>query len=375
MGVSPSELVQPFLGALQASISVLVTIFIGVLTAQFSLLDGNASKQVSRTCVRILLPALLVTKVGDQLNADTAVRYAPILIWAIVYNLVSLAFGVVCTRIFKLPQWVTPAITFNNTTSLPLLLCQSLRSTGILDSVLVGNDTASAAIERAESYFLVNSMVSNSLTFAIGPRLLKPHDEDEPRASSDNEPKVDQEQPPRGHPSLQREDDVERAPMPPPGTLDSHGQDDGGMDGTLDEESSLLPKPVIRPAGRAGHAISRRGKATYDSLPPWAQSTLEIMYAFVNPPLIGAAVGAIIGVVPALHRFFFADTNRGGYAEAWLTEPIKNVGGLFATLQVVVVGVKLSQSLRKMKQGEESGEVPWRVVGFVAGVRFLVWPA
>lgn len=35
-----------------------------------------------------------------------------------------------------------------------------------------GNDTTSAGASRAKSYFLVPSMVGNSSTFAIGPRLL-----------------------------------------------------------------------------------------------------------------------------------------------------------------------------------------------------------
>ena len=380
MGLSAGEIIQPFLGALQASISVLLTIFTGVLAAQFSLLDGDASKQVSRTCVRIFLPALLITKVGSQLNADTVSRYAPVLIWAIIYNLSSMLLGVVCTRIFKLPQWVTPAITFNNTTSLPLLLFQSLRSTGILDAILIGNDTASAAVERAESYFLVNSMVSNSLTFALGPRLLKPHDEDEPKGWKDGETKVDEMHPgaTNGYPYVQREEDVENAPMPMPGTTSEASggdEEDEPSRREVDEESSLLPRPVIKSGYRAADSIYDRLSRTHDSLPPWAQETLEIIYAFANPPLLGAIVGAVIGLVEPLHRLFFAPTTEGGYFNAWLTEPVKNVGGLFATLQVVVVGVKLSQSLRMMKKGEDSGNVPWRVVSFVTVVRFLLWPA
>lgn len=74
-----SVLVTPFLGALQASFAVLLTIFYGVLAAQFDLLGGDAAKQVSRLCVRMLLPALLIQKVGSELHADTGMRYVPIL--------------------------------------------------------------------------------------------------------------------------------------------------------------------------------------------------------------------------------------------------------------------------------------------------------
>jgi predicted permease len=92
----------------------------------------------------------------------------------------------------------------------------------------------------------------------------------------------------------------------------------------------------------------------------------------VNPPLIGALLGAIISLTPALHRLFFSDTNKGGYLNAWLTHSAKNIGDLFASLQIIVVCVKLSQSLRKMKKGEESDVVPRRSMTFITCIRFIL---
>jgi len=63
--------VVPFLGALQASISVLLTIFYGVIAAQFNLISEASAKDVSKACVRLFLPALLITNVGAQLHLDT----------------------------------------------------------------------------------------------------------------------------------------------------------------------------------------------------------------------------------------------------------------------------------------------------------------
>lgn len=68
-----------FLGALQASLAVLLTIVYGVIAAQFDLLDGPAAKKISKICVRMFLPALLITEVGSELHLDTATRYIPIL--------------------------------------------------------------------------------------------------------------------------------------------------------------------------------------------------------------------------------------------------------------------------------------------------------
>ena len=74
-----SSLTASFLGALQASLSVLLTIGYGVIAAQFDLLKGPSAKEISKICVRMFLPALLITNVGSQLHLETATRYVPIL--------------------------------------------------------------------------------------------------------------------------------------------------------------------------------------------------------------------------------------------------------------------------------------------------------
>jgi auxin efflux carrier family protein len=74
-----SSILTSFLGALQASIAVLLTIFYGVLTAQFGLLSESSATEISKACVRMFLPALLITNVGSELHLDTGTRYIPIL--------------------------------------------------------------------------------------------------------------------------------------------------------------------------------------------------------------------------------------------------------------------------------------------------------
>lgn len=105
------------------------------------------------------------------------------------------------------------------------------------------------------------------------------------------------------------------------------------------------------------------------------QSFLHFSYAFLHAPLTGAVTGAILGLVPPLHKAFFGNPKSGGIFIAWLTDSVKQIGGLFAALQVVVVGVKLNSSMRKMKRGEDSGTVPWAPLVFVTIMRLIVWPA
>lgn len=296
----------------------------------------------------MFLPALLIYKLGTNLDKDTGIRYLPILFWSISYQAISLAFGVAACRVFKLPNWVKLAVTFNNTTSLPLLLIQSLSTTGVLDAIIPAGDEASKALDRAESYFLINAMVSNSLTFALGPRLLRPNDEDAPEENNKDDEQEDGDE----------DDNMERGP-----------------DGIIDEETSLLPQRAVRPINRVEGRGYKRTMKWVEGLPPWAQQVLEFMYQFANAPLLGTLVGAIIGLTPPLKKLFFADSNNGGYFNAWLTTAIKNVGDLFATMQIIVVGVKLSQSLRKMKAGEDSGKVDKKSMAFVFVTRFFIWPA
>ncbi|KAH7346935.1 auxin efflux carrier [Pyrenochaeta sp. MPI-SDFR-AT-0127] len=349
MGVDASELIVPFLGAIQAAFSVLITIVFGVVAAQCNLLSVNAAKEVSKLCVRMFLPALLIYKIGSNLHKDTGVRYVPILIWSITYTLLSICVGRILTRIFKLPSWVAPAIAFNNTTSLPLLLIESLKQTQILDAIIIGGDSSADALDRAESYFLINAMVSNSLTFALGPRLLKPGDEDAP---DDDESEEEEQQDQDGE-----NGDIERGP-----------------DGLINEQTSLLPQRVVRRANRVEKKGYLRTQNWFNSLPAWTQEVLEVAWQFANAPLLGAIVGAIIGLTPALHRLFFNQSNEGGYFNAWLTTSIKNIGDLFASTQIIVVGVKLSQSMLRMKRGEESGEVSKSSLALVTFIRFVIWP-
>ena len=279
--------------------------------------------------------------------------------------------GWILTRLFKLPSWVTPAISFNNTTALPLLLIESLASTGILEQLLASDtDTVDAALMRAQSYFLVNAMIGDTLTFAMGPKLLDGEHAPEKKENEEDEDNEDQHGP-LERPLFPREPGERNSN----GVASSGGQDNHQENEEPDEQTSLLPSFV-----RSGELAAERygydkGKKAWERFPPWLRSFLHFSYAFLHAPLIGASTGAIIGLVSPFHKAFFGDPENGGIFTAWLTDSVKNIGDLFASLQVVVVGVKLSSSLRRMKRGEHSGTVPWIPVVFVTVMRFIVWPA
>lgn len=75
MGDDAQSFLVPFLGALQASIAVLLTISAGVIAAQFRLLSEGASKEISQVGVNLFLPALLITNIGSQVHAETVCTF------------------------------------------------------------------------------------------------------------------------------------------------------------------------------------------------------------------------------------------------------------------------------------------------------------
>ena len=282
--------------------------------------------------------------------------------------------------LFNLPRWTVATVVFNNTTSLPLFLIQSLESTGALRSV-VGEGKHS--MEKLRSYFLVYAVVNNIFTFGTGKRAEQGFSEDgfpysnlrrlRERAlgmcrkgsvnSNVEEAHGEGEDPGENSEQSRRFVDFENGSPSHPNGGDSDG-----------ETTPLLPENFIRWERSTKQRVSERASKLIEPLPEPVKKLLRVARSFVTPTAIGALLGAIIGLVPALHRLFFSPLQEGGYFNAWLTIDLRNVGELFVTLQVIVVGVELSLSLQSMKKGENSGDVPWGAAVYVIVTRFLVMP-
>ena len=74
-----SGLGPPFLGALQACVSVLLTMCYGVAARRLHLIHDATINDMSGLTVKIFLPALIVVNLGQQLHLDTALNYIPVL--------------------------------------------------------------------------------------------------------------------------------------------------------------------------------------------------------------------------------------------------------------------------------------------------------
>ncbi|GAD92014.1 Auxin Efflux Carrier superfamily [Paecilomyces variotii No. 5] len=342
---SSDGIVEPFLGALQACVSVLLTLFWGLAARKMKLLKEQSINDLSGLGVKVFLPALLVVNLGSQLHLDTGLDYIPVLVWSIVYTVLSILMSQVITKILKLPPWVTPACAFNNTTSLPLFLIQSLESAGSLKLIIPDGSSMSDAVERSQSYFLVCAVISKVIAYAVGPKMLQDgdnaddHDEENQQSGGDN-------------------------------------QDAEPSEEQLDEETPLLPESVHK----AGHKVAspfKHGASYVFSLFPKRvkQELVSIDSPFVDTAILCALTGLVLGLVPPLHKAFFDPYDKGGIFNAWLTASVKNVGKLFTTSQVFVVGAKLGVSFERMRRSEGSGKVPKRAILTIFLIRLVVWPA
>jgi predicted permease len=404
--MAQTGLLDSFLAAIQASLSVLLVIFYGGVAAHLKLLNGASTKAISKICVRMFLPALLVVHIGSQLHSGSADRYLIIFVWAIICHLISFVIGIMAHFWLGMPDWTTVALMFNNTTSYPLLLIGALDETGILRALIVTDESTRAMVARAKSYFLVFATVSSCLTFAVGPRLIDT--EHAPEADNSKE-EADDSDGPFDATEQQYDDqadgngDERTALLGSPASHSPRGGPDERRSTTTFASAinyaentffpstrrlSVAAKQALPSTRRASLAIpqNRRPsivpKRQWYKLGPRAKWWLLFISDFFNAPLLGAIIGAVIGLIPVLHRAFFNDTSEGGVFTAWLTASLKSIGELFVPLPVVVAGVSLYTAMKEARNtssdtsaADRPKKMPWLTVAFIMVIRFVIWPA
>ncbi|KGO63576.1 Auxin efflux carrier [Penicillium italicum] len=315
--------------------------YYGFAARRLNLIHETTINDMLGLGVKLLLPALLIVHLGEQLQLGTAMNYIPVIIWSVLYTSASIGLGHLLSRLLGLPQWVTPACSFNNTTSLPLLLLHSLKSVGSLKLILRHGETTSSAIGRAQSYFLVCGVISKTIAYVVGPKMLQ--DRGDSHGSSEEQ----------NH----RTSILER-------------------DEQLTEETSLLPQRAQEARTSAGNLI-RQSTHWLGSLFP-RRVKQELLAPFESPfadvAIICTILGTVLGLVPSLHRAFFFDEEDGGIFNAWLTASVSNIGGLFTTLQIFMVGCKLGITFERMVAEGHSGRIPMKAITTIFFVRLVIWP-
>lgn len=149
---------QGILGALQATISVLLVLAYGAAgTRYLPFLSEETVNSVTKVGTNVLLPCLLFTEMGKEAKPTQLKEFWVLPVFNVALTLVALAYSYIGIKFFRMPNWLYPAAAFPNMLSLPLLLIESLSSSGVLDNLLKDkSDSVEDALGRAKIYFLVN---------------------------------------------------------------------------------------------------------------------------------------------------------------------------------------------------------------------------
>ena len=73
------DLLPPLLGALQACVSVLLTMCYGAMARRLRLIQETSINDIGALGVKLFLPALLIINLGKQLHLGSAMNYVPVL--------------------------------------------------------------------------------------------------------------------------------------------------------------------------------------------------------------------------------------------------------------------------------------------------------
>ncbi|ODQ53265.1 auxin efflux carrier [Saitoella complicata NRRL Y-17804] len=314
------------IAAAQASFSVLLVLLYGYISRRYSLISEEGERNMSYLGVHVFLPALLFTQIGPQVSVSKLIEYWPLVLGAPAFMAVSLLLGWVGHKFFGMPGWIMAAAVFNNVTSLPLLLLESLEKTGTLEP-LAGGGSVSDALAKGKSYILVNALVNNIMRFAFGPMLIEKGEEE----------------------------DQER---------DEEAEGGNGRDNDDDRQ------PLLNGRGRSNSDISRKSHDSDRSMEASTRVKKDAMTIFqkvkasMNPPLVGGLIAVFIGCIPVLHKLFFSDD---GALNPSLTQSIDKLGGLYTALQMFTLGSKL--------QSKRGASVPTFALIYLFAIRFLIIPA
>lgn len=288
---SERTVLRTSLGALEGAVSVLLTCLAGYVAVRRGLLNRLTVKQVSKLCTALFLPCLLIVQMGPELTVSSLSRYWIIPLWGLFSTAVGYLIGWAGQRLFGLKYWTIIACGRPNSNALPLLLLQSLESTGVLSHLSRDGDDMKTTLSRAQSLILLNAIVQEIITFQTAPAILRL---DDGRRKQSGGPGTLRPGPGQILPIVQ---DAERVGLLGDEEENEDSDGDDGRDDLHGVDGRVALKPVEdMPDYRWPRSVK------------FAQKPLQNIRGYMSPPLIGAIIALIIGVRVIhymLEPFFF----------------------------------------------------------------------
>lgn len=259
-----------------------MTIGVGYLSARAGFLNGKAQKGLQKLTINVLTPALLFANVGASIDLEKLIALWAIPTFYIAYIVIGFTIAVITGKIFKFDwsscKFVVAGVIFQNTTSLPIALIQSIASTRAITLLMKEDDSPDLARSRGISFILIASLLSNLLRYSVGTWLL------EDRKQKRDEPSDDE------------------------------------------EDESMDTMPLLR-------SSPRRRNITRIAVSGWHRAR-EIF----NPPLLAAVVALLVGIIPTLKHIFFSEQ---GAMYSSLTATIRQLGQACIPMVMITLGAEL----------------------------------
>ncbi|KAI0745662.1 auxin efflux carrier [Earliella scabrosa] len=359
-GSSPSTLLSTFSGAFQGSLSVLLTLLAGYLMARRGYLTHQTVRHVSRLCTTLFLPCLILASMGPTLTLPNLATVWIVPLWGLASTLLAHALGYAGKRALRLPYWTVAACGRPNSNALPLLLLQSLATTGVLDTLSESGEPVAKTLGRAKSLVLLNAVVQQSLTFQLAPSIMA-RDDDDARGKDDDDDDLESQD--RLRPGPGRMTSVAQDPERV-GLLHDHDHDrecDDDDEQSDDSEETRAEQSLGR---QALDDIADRPDIHWPERLRVLERPLKKTVSSISPPLLGAILALVIGITPPLHH---AILDEDGALYSSVTQSIENLGELFVVLQTFIVGAELA-IVRSSNPGVLS-------TSWVLLVRFIIMPA
>ncbi|KDQ57276.1 hypothetical protein JAAARDRAFT_35913 [Jaapia argillacea MUCL 33604] len=321
-----SSLVDTLWGTFQGSLSVLITTLAGYLAARYEFLDRPTVKRVSNISSLLFLPCLIVVQMGPYLTAQELGTVWIMPVWGLLSSVIAHLLGWLGKATLRLEWWTVVASGRANANALPLLLLQSLENSGVLSTLRKPGESMTETLDRAKSIVLLNSVIQQVITFSLGSSLLR---RDLQNAKIENcDPEGDRLNPGSRAARFPAIQDTEHVGLLRDYDHDESEDDDfripfNQLDNTpdLDVWSRLPVSPRVRRVFYKSRKLVKKG------------------FSWLNPPVAGACVALFLGMIPALHHAFLS---KDGFFYDSLTQAVKNLGGLFVSLQMFILGADLA---------------------------------
>ncbi|KAJ9118171.1 hypothetical protein QFC22_004075 [Naganishia vaughanmartiniae] len=311
------DVISSTASATKASVSVILVLLYGFLSRRYDFLTQETEDQISSLSVSLFLPSLLFSEIGPLATPKNLASYWIIIVVSLVFQLTSFVFGIIGWKLLKMPQWIVPCVVFNNATSLPLLLLESLGTTGTLKQLMRDGETMDDVLDRGRVYLLINALVCNLTRFAFGPYLLQQDTTLKLTYSEFSYPIRRLKEVKDQLPSLS---DV-------PNMLSSTEQgeypDITPYPSTSGETQPLLSQQQVT---RVSRTVGHRLKAGCVKIGE-----------YVNPPMLGGGLAIILGLIPFMRHALFDNTGL----LSPLADSVDRLGSLYTVLQMFVLGAHL----------------------------------